>query len=192
MTLETSTRKALLASIPQLRAFAVSLCGTMDRADDLVQETLLRAIAHIDSFQSGTNMNAWLFTILHNHFRSDCRKRKWTAEDPDGEHAGSVTVPPEQDGWSTLADLRAGLAALSDDHRAALILVGASGLSCEDAAAICGCPVGTIKSRINRAREQLSEFLSDHADDEAASPMGALRRPTRSSNARAFMADARI
>src|SRR6478672_12394217 len=96
MTLDTGTRDAILATVPSLRAFAVSLCGNLDRADDLVQETLLRALANIDSFQPGTNMSAWLFTILRNQFRSEYRKRLREVEDTDGHHVGSLKSPPQQ------------------------------------------------------------------------------------------------
>ena len=92
MPMDESVRKAVLAAVPSLRAFAISLCGNVDRADDLVQETLLRALANIDSFQPGTNMSAWLFTILRNHFRSEYRKRRREVEDSDGHHAEIAEV----------------------------------------------------------------------------------------------------
>jgi len=87
MTLTPSVRDGLLAAVPSLRAFAISLSGNVDRADDLVQETLLRAMANIDSFQEGTNLSAWLFTILRNLFRSEYRKRRREVEDTDGSYA---------------------------------------------------------------------------------------------------------
>ncbi len=83
----------MLAAVPNLRAFAISLCGNIDRANDLVQETLLRAWGHLDSFEPGTNMSAWLFTILRNHFRSEFRKRRREVEDADGGYADSLTTP---------------------------------------------------------------------------------------------------
>ena len=166
MNIHTSIREEMLAAVPKLRAFAISLCGKVDRADDLVQETLLRALANIDSFEPGTNMPAWLFTILRNLFRSEYRKRKREVEDSDGHYAASLTSPPEQMGKLELQEFRVALAKLPPEQREALILVGASGFSYEETAKICGCAVGTIKSRVNRARIHLAEILSiDSADD---------------------------
>ena len=166
MPLEPSVREAMLSAVPSLRAFAISLSGNVDRADDLVQETLLRALAHIDSFQPGTNMPAWLFTILRNLFRSEYRKRRREVEDADGRYAESLKSHPEQTGRVEFSEFRAALAKLPSDQREALILVGASGFSYEDAANICGCAVGTIKSRVNRARTRLADLLAiDSVDD---------------------------
>ena len=166
MNVDPSVREALLAAVPNLRAFAISLCGSMDRADDLVQETLLRALANIHSFQRGTNMSAWLFTILRNLFRSEYRKRRREVEDTDGSYAESMKSHPEQQSRVEFEEFRVALSKLPPDQREALILVGASGFSYEEAAAICECAVGTIKSRVNRARTRLSELLSiDGADD---------------------------
>jgi RNA polymerase sigma-70 factor (ECF subfamily) len=160
MTLDPSVRDTILAAVPSLRAFAISLSGNVDRADDLVQETLLRALAHIDSFQPGTNMSAWLFTILRNLFRSEYRKRRREVEDPEGNYAESLKSQPEQPGRVEFQEFRVALAKLPEDQREALILVGASGFSYDEAAAICGCAVGTIKSRVNRARNRLAQLLS--------------------------------
>src|SRR6188768_4384126 len=166
MAKDDSVRKAVLSAVPSLRAFAISLCGYVDRADDLVQETLLRALANIDSFQPGTNMSAWLFTILRNHFRSEYRKRRREVEDGDGSYAETLKSHPEQYGRVEFEEFRTALAKLPPDQREALVLVGASGFSYEEAAAICDCAVGTIKSRFNRARTRLSELLAiDGADD---------------------------
>src|SRR3989442_12957097 len=96
MSMRPSVRDAMLAAVPSLRAFAISLCGNVDRADDLVQETLLRAMANIDSFQPGTNMSAWLFTILRNLFRSEHRKRRRESEVPHGSYPGRRKPRPEQ------------------------------------------------------------------------------------------------
>jgi RNA polymerase sigma-70 factor, ECF subfamily len=166
VNVDPSVREALLAAVPNLRAFAISLCGSMDRADDLVQETLLRALANIHSFQHGTNMSAWLFTILRNLFRSEYRKRRREVEDSDGSYAERMKSQPEQSGRVELAEFREALAKLPPDQREALILVGASGFSYEEAAAICECAIGTIKSRVNRARTRLAELMSiESADD---------------------------
>jgi RNA polymerase sigma-70 factor (ECF subfamily) len=164
--MDDSVRKAVLGAVPSLRAFAISLCGNVDRADDLVQETLLRALANIDSFQPGTNMAAWLFTILRNHFRSEYRKRRREVEDTDGRYAESLKSQPEQYGQVELTEFRKALVQLPADQREALILVGASGFSYEEAAHICGCAVGTIKSRVNRARTRLAEIMSIGGADD--------------------------
>jgi RNA polymerase sigma-70 factor (ECF subfamily) len=166
MPLTNQLRDDILASVPSLRAFAISLSGNADRADDLVQETLLRALAHIDSFEPGTNMPAWLFTILRNLFRSEYRKRRREVEDAEGRYADTLKSNPEQTGRVEFQEFRTALDKLPADQREALILVGASGFSYEDAAAICGCAVGTIKSRVNRARTRLADLLSiDSVDD---------------------------
>jgi RNA polymerase sigma-70 factor, ECF subfamily len=166
MKLDPALRDQVLGTVPSLRAFAISLCGNIDRADYLVQETLLRALAHIDSFEPGTNMPAWLFTILRNLFRSEYRKRRREVEDADGRYADTLISHPEQTGRVEFEEFRAALAKLPSDQREALILVGASGFSYDDAAAICGCAVGTIKSRVNRARTRLADLLAiDSVDD---------------------------
>src|SRR5471032_3351882 len=160
MSLDNQTRDSILAAIPNLRAFAISLSGNVDRADDLVQETVLRALSNINSFEPGTNMPAWLFTILRNLFRSEYRKRRREVEDADGRYAETLKSHPEQHGRVEFEEFRGALAKLPADQREALILVGASGFSYEEAAAICDCAVGTIKSRVNRARNRLAELMS--------------------------------
>src|SRR5215211_5496929 len=122
MNIEPALRDALLAATPNLRAFAVSLTGSFDRADDLVQDTLLRALSHIDRFERGTNLNAWLFTILRNLFHSEYRKRE--VEDVDGAYAARLTTVPDQGAWLDLQDFRAALVKLPADQREALLLVG--------------------------------------------------------------------
>src|SRR5476649_1014207 len=144
MPMDETVRKSILGAVPSLRAFAISLCGNVDRADDLVQETLLRAIANIHTFQPGTNMSAWLFTILRNLFRSEYRKRRREVEDTDGSYAESLKSHPEQQSRMEFKEFRVALDKLPPDQREALILVGASGFSYEEAAAICECAVGTI------------------------------------------------
>ena len=160
MKVDPATRETMLAAVPGLRAFAMSLCGKIDRADDLVQETLLRALTNIDSFEPGTNMSAWLFTILRNLFRSEYRKRRREVEDADGRFSASLKSQPGQPSHMEFEEFRAALAQLPPDQREALILVGASGFSYEEAAQICGSAVGTIKSRVNRARIRLAELLA--------------------------------
>jgi RNA polymerase sigma-70 factor (ECF subfamily) len=159
-------RDPLIAAVPNLRAFAISLCGDVDRADDLVQETLVKAWNNIESFEQGTNLKAWLFTILRNTYFSECRKLRREVKDSDGEYAGRLSVHPEQLGHMDLVDFKAALALLSDDQREALILIGAEGFSYEEVADICGCAVGTVKSRVNRARVRLAELLRVESTDE--------------------------
>ncbi|MDZ4789818.1 MAG: sigma-70 family RNA polymerase sigma factor [Hyphomicrobiales bacterium] len=152
-------RDALLASIPNMRAFAISLCGNHARADDLVQDVLVKAWSNIDKFQEGTNLKAWLFTILRNTYLSDRRKRKREVEDANGVYSDRLSTPPEQYGHLDMKDLKVALLKLSTDQREALVLIGAEGFSYEEAADICGCAVGTIKSRVNRARNRLAELM---------------------------------
>src|ERR1044072_4978783 len=138
MPLTESLRNDILAAVPRLRASAISLSANAARADDLVQETLLRALANIDSFQPGSNLPAWLFTILRNLFRSDDRERRREVEDAEGISAKTLKTQPAQNAHLEFEDFRAALDKLPQDQREALILVGASGFSYEDAAAICG------------------------------------------------------
>ncbi len=156
---DASLREELLRSIPNLRAFAMSLCGNSARADDLVQETLVRAWANLDSFELGTNLKAWLFTILRNIFFSEQRKRRREVADSEGIYSARLAVQPEQLGHMDLSDFLTALQQLPTDQREALVLVGAEGFSYEEVAAISDCAVGTIKSRVNRARHRLSEIL---------------------------------
>jgi RNA polymerase sigma-70 factor (ECF subfamily) len=150
----------ILGCLPKLRKYAIYLCGGVERADDLVQETVMRALANIHSFQPGTNMIGWLCTVLRNHFYSEYRKRRNEVEDEDGHYAEQMESLPLQEDYLHLMDLRDTLDRLAPDHREALILVGASGLSYGEAAAHCGCAVGTMKSRVNRARNKLALMLA--------------------------------
>lgn len=154
-----SFKSSLIAAIPSVRAFAISLTGKPDRADDLLQETMMKAWANQHSFQEGTNIKAWLYTILRNEFYSVHRKRRHEVEDADGKIAENVGAPPEQHGVLDLADMQAALLKLPNEQREALLLVTASDMSYEQAAAICGVAAGTIKSRVNRARVRLGELL---------------------------------
>lgn len=159
MAVTTGFKNDLLAAIPSLRAFAVSLAQNADKADDLVQETLVKAWDKHASFQPGTNLKAWLFTILRNEFYSQMRKRGREVQDSDGIMTGRLAVHPSQHGMLDLKDFRGALEQLPEDQREAIILIGASGFSYEEAAGICGCAVGTIKSRVSRARTRLQEIL---------------------------------
>jgi RNA polymerase sigma-70 factor (ECF subfamily) len=166
MAVSPDFKADLLGAIPSLRAFAVSLAQNADRADDLVQETLVKAWDKHESFQLGTNLKAWLFTILRNEFYSQMRKRGREVQDSDGIITGRVAVHPAQQGQVDLKDFRAALEKLPEDQREAIILIGASGFSYEEAADICGCAVGTIKSRVSRARVKLQEILKVSGEDE--------------------------
>jgi len=152
--------------VPSLRAFAISLTGNLDRADDLVQDTILRAWTRFDRFEPGTNLQAWLFTILRNLFHSEYRKRKREVEDPDSIFANRVAVLPEQGAQLDWADFHIALAKLQPDQREALLLVGAEGFSYDETAQICQVAVGTVKSRVNRARRRLAELLMLGEDEE--------------------------
>jgi RNA polymerase sigma-70 factor (ECF subfamily) len=154
-----SFKRDLLATLPSLRAFAFSLSGRHDKADDLVQDTIMKAWAKQTSFELGTNIKAWLFTILRNEFYSQMRKRGREVQDSDGLFTERMAVHPEQFGHMDLADFKKALAKLPDDQREAVILIGASGFSYEEAAEICNCAIGTMKSRVSRARTRLQDLL---------------------------------
>ncbi len=149
----------LSACLPHLRNFALHLTRDPVRSDDLVQGTLLRAWASLDQFQPGTNLEAWLFTILRNSFYSEHRKRRREVEDPEGGFARRPMVQPEQDSKLMLDDLQEALIRLPSGQRTALLLVAEQGKSYETAAALCGVAVGTLKSRVNRARARLAAML---------------------------------
>jgi RNA polymerase sigma-70 factor (ECF subfamily) len=152
-------RLEMVAAIPQLRAFAVSLCGNPDRADDLVQETLSEALAKISSFARGTSLVAWLLTILRQAYYSELRKRRQETTDADGRLSRALVSNANQDDRLGYLDFRGALQKLPAHQREALILIDASRLSYEEAAGICQCAVGTIKARASRARRRLSELL---------------------------------
>ena len=169
----TTVRDALVKTIPNLRAFAISLTGDHHRANDLVQDTLLKAWANRDKFEAGTNLKAWLFTILRNTYFSDIRKRRREVQDVDGQAAAQLVSPPEQNGTADRSDFRKALTRLSPDQREALLLVGAEGYSYEEAAAISGCAIGTVKSRVNRARSHLAELLAIRSPEDLGPEMPA-------------------
>ncbi|MBL0408564.1 sigma-70 family RNA polymerase sigma factor [Microvirga aerilata] len=152
-------RNQILAFLPHLRAFALHLTHDAVRSDDLVQTTVLRAWTNLDRFQPDTNLEAWLFTILRNSFHSEYRKRRREVEDPDSAYARRLMVQSEQESRVMLDDVQQALMRLPLEQREAILLIGCQGESYEDAAAICGVAVGTMKSRVNRARTQLVELL---------------------------------
>lgn len=163
-------KSALVKLIPQMRAFARSLCGDPTIADDLAQDAMLKAWAARASFQAGTNMKAWTFMILRNQFYSD-KRRTWRETQLDQE-AAERTLVAVDDPASPLAldEMRLALAMLPAEQREALILVGASGFAYEEVAEICGCAVGTAKSRVSRARRALKEILARGAYDRDGRP----------------------
>ncbi len=152
-------REAILEHVPALRAFARSLAGNEALADDLVQDTLLKAWSRFELYTEGTNLRAWLFTILRNAFYSLRRKRAREVADSSGTLTGALASKPDHDGRLALADFAAAFAELPDEQREVLILVGALGFSVEEAAQTCGCAPGTVKSRANRGRRALAEKL---------------------------------
>jgi len=167
MASHSAARADLVSRIPELRAFAISLCRSADQSDDLVQDTLLSAWAHLDSFKEGTNLGAWLATILRNRFVNVYRKQRLRGEILGTGHLEGAATVPNQDGWAISADLGHALGQLPAHQREAVLMVGADGLSLAEAATACRCEVGTIKSRVSRARLRLSTLLGD---DSAAAP----------------------
>jgi RNA polymerase sigma-70 factor (ECF subfamily) len=161
-----SFKREMLATLPSLRAFAVSLTGRHDKADDLVQDTIMKAWAKQESFELGTNIKAWLFTILRNEFYSQMRKRGREVQDSDGIFTERLSVHPSQYGAMDLEDFKKALDTLPADQREAVILIGASGFSYEEAAEICDCAIGTMKSRVSRARVRLQELLDINGESD--------------------------
>ncbi len=159
-------RDELVQHLPAMRAFAISLTRNGAIADDMVQDTLVKAWTNIDKFEVGTNMRAWLFTILRNTYYSSRRKAKREVSDVDGVFTENLAEKPAHDGHMQMADFRRALAHLKDEQREALLLVGASGFSYEEAAEMCGVAVGTIKSRTNRARARIAELMG-HGKNES-------------------------
>lgn len=152
-------KRELTGVIPHLRAFARGLCGRPDLADDLVQETLLKAWAAQERFEPGTSMRAWTFVILRNAYLTDMRRNRFRADYDETVAERILVAPAAQEGPMHLSDMHRALLTLPPERREALLLVGAGGFSYEEAAQICGCAVGTIKSRVGRARAALSQMI---------------------------------
>lgn len=149
----------LIALVPRLRRFARLRTGNAAEADDMVQATLMRAWEHRSQFKAGTNLVAWLFTILRNTHLNHSKRRRREVEDVDGAIAGTLASPPNQEHRVALFALQAALDALPAEQRETLLLVTVDGLQHEEAAAVLGCQVGTIKSRVSRARDRLAVAL---------------------------------
>ena len=154
-------KRELTEVVPHLRAFARGLCGRPDMADDLVQEALLKAWAAQERFEPGTSMRAWTFVILRNAYLTDMRRNRFRGEYDETVAERILPAPAGQEEPLHLSDLHRALLTLPPERREALLLVGAGGFSYEEAANICGCAVGTIKSRVGRARAALSSMMED-------------------------------
>jgi len=165
---EIDFREGFLQAVPSLQNFAMSLTRNPSQADDLVQDTLLRAWRSRAGFAPGTNIGAWLFTIMRNAFYSAHRRRGREVQDTDGGYAGRVGTVPEQGGHLDLQDAQAALGRLSAPMREALVLVAIENLSYEQAAEVLNCRIGTVKSRVWRARDQLAAMLGYSADEVGA------------------------
>ncbi|HWA62970.1 MAG TPA: sigma-70 family RNA polymerase sigma factor [Caulobacteraceae bacterium] len=164
MSAENDWRDQVVAQIPALRAFAWSVSRNGPDADDLVQETLIKAWRHRERFTPGTNLRAWLFTILRNTHYTAISRRRREVRDEDDHYANLQESAPTQEWGLAMGALRTALDQLPTEQREALILVGAAGLSYEEAAEICACAVGTVKSRVNRARSRLVKLMGEPAD----------------------------
>lgn len=158
-------RDELVNHLPALRAFAMSLTRNRATADDMMQDTVLKAWTNMDKFKPGTNMRAWLFTILRNNFYTSRRKLNREVADVDNAFSDTLSVKPDHDGRLQMLDFKGAFDQLPDEQREALILVGAQGFSYDDAAEMCGVATGTVKSRVNRARAKLIELLKLDNDD---------------------------
>jgi len=171
---EEAFKAELTSLIPHLRAFARSLCGNAALADDVAQDAMLKAWNARERYKTGTNMKAWTFTILRNQFYS-IKRRSWRSSSLDQEVAEQTIVANDDVEKSMeLNTVRKALNRLSDDQREAIILVGASGLSYEEAGEICGVAVGTIKSRVSRARTTLLSIMEKGDFDNSADGIDAL------------------
>lgn len=177
MSIEDEWRDQVVAQIPALRAFAWSVSRNGPDADDLVQETLIKAWRHREKFTPGTNLRAWLFTILRNTHYTAISRRRREVRDEDDHYANLQESAPTQEWGLAIGALRTALEQLPSEQREALILVGGAGLSYEEAAEICACAVGTVKSRVNRARSRLLKLMGEDvsADDEDDQGMSSTR-----------------
>ncbi|MEM6888428.1 MAG: RNA polymerase sigma factor [Pseudomonadota bacterium] len=162
---EPDPRDELVKHLPAMRAFAISLTRNSALADDMVQDTLVKAWTNFEKFIPGTNMRAWLFTILRNTYYSQRRKALREVSDVDNMHTYRLAEKPAHDGRLAMTDFRDAFAQLSDEQREALLLVGASGFSYDEAAQMCGVAAGTMKSRTNRARQRLAELMQLQDED---------------------------
>ncbi|HEX5380484.1 MAG TPA: sigma-70 family RNA polymerase sigma factor [Phenylobacterium sp.] len=174
--METSSFAAsIVGLIPQLRAYAMSLTRSSAKSDDLVQDTLMRAWAYRSSFAKNADLKPWLFKILRTQLYDSFAHTDLMVEDVDGRFAEALSFPPDQDWHASYNELLIALEHLSRETREAVILVLAAGFTYEEAAHVCGCPVGTMKSRVSRGREQLVHLLEPQPDPGDGSPSVARR-----------------
>jgi RNA polymerase sigma-70 factor, ECF subfamily len=174
--LEDQFKRELIGLIPHLRAFARTLAGDPASADDLAQDAMMKAWDARASYQMGTNMKAWTFMILRNQFYSE-KRRSWRQTQLDQEAAERTLIAADDpESPVALDELRLSIGMLPAEQREALILVGAGGFAYEEAAAICGCAVGTVKSRVSRARKALQAILEQGAYDRDGRPAGEAMR----------------
>jgi RNA polymerase sigma-70 factor (ECF subfamily) len=162
---DTDIRHQIVELLPDLRAFARFLVRDRAGADDIVQDSIVRALGAIDQFQPGTNLKAWLFTILRNQFYEQGRRRRRETNALQARFDEAEAADPQQHAQSDITDLQQLIWLLPPTQREALILVGAQEMSHEEAAAICGVPVGTMKARLSRARSGLAALMSGVAVD---------------------------
>jgi len=161
----------IIAVVPRLRAFALSMCRDSARAEDLVQEAVLRCLVGWDNFQPGTNLTAWMLTVLRNEYFTQLRRQRFEIV-VDLAEGLLPSVAPHHDSQLHLRDLKRALEQLPAEQREALLFVTARGYSYEEAATICGCRLGTIKSRVARARERLMELLQDDQPAQTSTMSG--------------------
>jgi RNA polymerase sigma-70 factor (ECF subfamily) len=168
MNVQPSVHDAMLGAVPQLRAFAMRLCRNVDQADDLVQETIARGCKNIALFEPGTNMVAWLTTILRNHFLSECRRAIYRLSDTIEDHVETLSIPAAQFVSVEGQELRGALAELPEPERVALVMVLGAGYEYEEVGRTLGCPTGTVKSRVSRGRRKILSRLSGDAGGASA------------------------
>src|SRR5215468_10041085 len=167
-----SVREEILLCLPHLRAFARSLAGNRDKADDLVQDAIVLALAAAGQFTPGTNFKAWIFTILRNRYFNDLRKNRHIIEPLEAADISSLATAAHHDAGLVFDEFRQAFMTLAPSQREALILVAASGFSYGEAAKVCNCAVGTIKSRVSRARRELLRLNGEDAPKAAGRPAG--------------------
>ena len=160
-------REDLAEHLDAMRAYAHSLCLNRAVADDLVQDALVKAWINIGRYETGTNLRAWLFTILRNTYYSHLRKARHEVEDIDGVQASALVTRPDHDGRLALGDVMGAVSHLPDDQQEALFLVGSSGFPYPEAAVLCGVSLGTLKSRVSRGRKALSKAMDYRAAEGA-------------------------
>ena len=194
-------RDGIVALIPTLRAYGTMLTGATSEADDLVQDALVRAWRFQNSYVPETNLKAWLFTILRNEFISQARIRQRTVQDVDGKYAALLVSIADQDWRLAHRELLAALRVLTPDTRVALLLVTVSGFTYHEAATLCGCAVGTLKSRVNRARQRLAELIDFEphrlrirapAPDARWTRLEPIGRPEHNTHVRGLVGDAEL